>query len=257
MEMKLMIVSSGIMFVLLSSLALASSAYTEYAGSGDFSLTTTIDFVSTNTEIHTGCEGVSACCCCPDCAGSYGGQQYVSTDPKTMVDTATTEDGCVEQHQTVVDESDSKTTYTSYDTVMNGTGSASTYYYEGSAYQEAQGSGISYVSTTQYQETNGNYNYLTQTSGMSMNDGTYAGLLSYYDVSGFPNYQYFEMYLLGSNTYGWFYLNSTDLLNSNLLLLMGDNIFWSANAQVIGNGLFVTSSSYNGDTYAAGETEID
>ena len=258
MKLKLTIAVSNIMFILLSSLVLASTAFTEYEGSGDFILSTTIDSVSSTTEVHTGCEGECECCCCPDCPGSYEGIQYLSSDPKIIGDTATTDDGCAEIHQTVVDESNGKTTYTNYDTVLDGEGTASSYYNESfGAYQRADGSGIAYLSFSQYQFLNSDFNYATQTSGLALNGDVYADMFSYYDVSGDPNYQaLYYMYLSGDNTNAWFYFNSTDLLYLNLDLMSG-NTFWSSDAGVLGSGLFVTSVDFNNDMYVTGQVAID
>jgi len=258
MKIKLMIGVSNIMFILLSSLVLASSAFTEYEGSGDFFISTTIGPVSSSTEIHTGCEGESACCCCPDCPGGYEGIQYLNSNPKIIDDEATTEDGCAEIHQTVVDGSNGKTTYTNYDTLMDGTGSVKSYYHDGwGAYQRADGSGIAYVSFSQYQFLNSDFNYATQTSGLASNGDVYADMFTYYDVSGIPNYQaLYYLYLSGENTYAWFYLNSTDLLYLNLDLMSG-NVFWSSDAGVLGSGLYITSVDMNNDIYATGQVMID
>jgi hypothetical protein len=255
MKLKLTIAVSNIMFILLSSLVLASTAFTEYEGSGDFILSTTIDSVSSNTEVHTGCE---ACCCCPDCPGSYEGIQYLSSDPKIIGDTATTDDGCAEIHQTVVDESNGKTTYTNYDTVLDGEGTASSYYNESyGAYQKADGSGIAYLSFSQYQLLNSDFNYATQTSGLASNGDVYADMFSYYDVSGDPNYQaLYYLYLSGDDTYAWFYSDWTDLIYSNLDLTSSD-IFLSYYVGVLGSGSYATSTNSNNDMYATGQMVID
>ncbi len=258
MKLKLTIAVSNIMFIPLIGLAMASSAFIEYEGSGDFLLSTTIDSVSSDTEIHTGCEGVSACCCCPDCPGSYEGEQYLSSDPKIMDDTATADDGCVEIHQTVVDESNGKTTYTNYDTVLDGGGEVKSYYNEDwGAYQKADGSGIAYVSYSQYQLSNSDFNYETQTSGIAVNGDVYADMFSYYDVSGYPNYQaLYYMFLSGENTSAWFYLDSTDLLYLNLALMSGD-IFWSNDVEAVGDSLYATSVDSDTDMLTSGEVMID
>jgi len=197
MKMRISLITTSLMFILSVSLALATTAYTEYAGSGDFYLSTNIQSpiapsITDTATIHTGCDG--GCCCCPNCYGEYEGQQIVTNDPfSASAHEASVVDGCIQIEQTYTDEFDNRKTETLYYTYFDGTGTAESYVYAvpgaGRSYQLANGTGSSWVSFSQVVYLDDNFDYETTYGGAAWVCAPgYAGMVTEYYL-GYYNTQ--------------------------------------------------------------------
>ena len=195
--MKTKLIMTGLMFVLLSSIAFATSAYTEYSGSGDFQLQTNIQSEVTPTiydsaTIHTGCNG--GCCCCPGCSGEYEGIQVVTNNPFSIaIDNADVTNGCVVLEQTIYDKFDDRNAETRYYTYLDGTGTATSYIYatpgQGYSYQLSNGTGSTFASFSQIVFLNDNFDYETTYGGGTWVCGPgYTGMVNAYDFYNHKGY---------------------------------------------------------------------
>jgi hypothetical protein len=150
------IILTVIMIMLFSTVAFATTAYTEYEGMGDFEMTTTLispisPDITDSVAIYTGCAGDCPCCCYPNIFGGYSGTQVVSNNPFVASGhKADVTDGCISIDQYYIDYLGDQTIYTSYYTYFNGTGTAESYVFvvpgEAVSYQLANGTGTSFVS---------------------------------------------------------------------------------------------------------------
>jgi hypothetical protein len=194
--MKTISLTAILMIMLFSSVAFATTVYTDYDGMGDLEMTTTLissisPDITDSVTIHTGCAGATCpCCCYPNIFGGYSGTQVVSNNPFVASGhSADVTDGCVEINQYYVDYLGDQTIYTSYFTYFNGTGTAESYVYvvpgEAMSYQLANGTGTSYVSFTQIAYIGTEFDFSTTYGGTVWvcAPGS-AGLMNYYYYSG-------------------------------------------------------------------------
>jgi len=179
--------------MIISSAVSATTVNTDYSGAGDFSIQTTIispvtPTITDSATIHTGCAG--GCCCCPDCSGSYDGNQIVTNNPfSASGHKANVVNGCVVIDQKYNDNVGNQNIQTDYYTYFNGTGYAESYVYavpgQGMSYQLANGTGSSFVGFTQIVFLNNNFDYGTSYGGgVFLCEPGYAGLFNNYHLSG-------------------------------------------------------------------------
>jgi len=191
--MKTISLTAILMILLFNTVAFATTVYTDYQGSGDLQLQTTITSpvapsVTDSSEIHTGCDG--DCCCWPELVGDYFGSQIVTNNPfSASGHTATVTEGCVVIEQEYTDYLGDQTIHTSYYTYFNGTGTAESYVYvipgEAMSYQLANGTGSSFVSFSQIAFLNGDFDYGTNYGGQVwVCSPGYTEMMNYYYFSG-------------------------------------------------------------------------
>lgn len=191
--MKTISLTAILMTLLFSSVAFATTVYTDYEGSGDLELQTTITSpimpsITDTSTIHTGCDG--DCCCIPELVGGYSGSQIVTNNPFSASEhVVSVIDGCVIIEQYYTDYIGDQTIYTSYFTYFNGTGTAESYVYvlpgEAFSYQLANGTGSSYVSFNQIVLLDEEFDYGTYYGGeVWVCTPGYTGLMNYYYFSG-------------------------------------------------------------------------
>ena len=214
--------------MLLASVAFATSAYTEYSGSGDFRLQTNIQSAITPTifdsaTIHTGCDG--GCCCCPECSGDYNGFQFLTNNPISIaIDEANVNKGCVQLEQTIYDDFNTREAETSYYTYLDGTGTAMSYIYaepgQGYSFQLANGTGSAFVSFSQMVFLDNNFDYVTTYGGgVWICDSGYAGMINSYDVLNHKSYYNPELGLYcypldeSNKLYAFLFAKTTDYFN--------------------------------------------
>jgi hypothetical protein len=236
--MKTKIMTIGIMFILFSSVAFATSVNTDYEGNGEFYMQTTITSpikpdVTDTVKINTGCDTI----CCDDCdAGEYMGNQFLSNYPfSTAVHTVHTEEGtenCVDIEQTYYEEIDGKTIKTTYYTYLNGTGTAESYVYvipgAAESYQLANGTGISYVSFSQISYIGNDFDFSTTYGGSVWACAPgYAGLYNQYYYSNQQIYYNAEMGLYcspvdGSSMNAFLFAEGTDHFDLGGVMTIAD-----------------------------------
>lgn len=216
------------MLVLLSSIVLATTASTEYEGSGDFQLQTIITSdvvppISDSATIHTGCNG--GCCCCPECSGSYEGYQIVTNNPFSIaIDEARVTNGCVVLEQKIDDKFNSRSAETNYYTYLDGSGIATSYIYakpgQGYSYQLSNGTGSTFVSFSQVFFSDDNFDYGTTYGGGTYICGYgYTGMVNSYDLLNHKSYYSPELGLFcypvneSSSVYAFLFAKTTDSFN--------------------------------------------
>ncbi|NIO44910.1 MAG: hypothetical protein GTN36_05155 [Candidatus Aenigmarchaeota archaeon] len=235
MKKRISLIAVSLMLILYSSLALATTVNTGYEGTGDFNLQTTIispiaPSITDTVDINTGCDG--GCCCCPDCAGDYEGNQILTNNPfAASVHETTVTDGCVVIEQYYYDEFNGYTTYTNYYTYFNGTGTAESYVFaipgEGMSYQLANGTGSAFVSFSQAVFSDGEFDYATTYGGGTWLCGPgYAGLVNDYDFNTNPGYYSPELGLYcvpvdESSLYAFLFAEATDHFGLSSEIVLG------------------------------------
>ena len=232
MKIRISLVTTGLMFILFSSIVLATTVNTDYFGVGDFQLTTEIQSAVTpsindRAEIHTGCDG--GCCCCPECVGEYYGYQIVSNNPFSYsVDEANVIGGCIELEQTIDDEYDNQRAEIRYYTYFDGDGMATSYIYAkpgtGLGYQLANGTGTSYVSFSQVVYLDENFDYATTYGGAAwVCDPGWAGIASEYSFGYYDADLGLYCYSLDENSRlnGFLHAQSTDHMDVLTKVEMG------------------------------------
>ena len=227
---------TGLMFMLLNSMVLATTVYTDYAGSGDFSIETTIESIvkpdiTDSSQINTGCDG--GCCCCPDCAGDYEGTQIVTNDPFSASSHETTvTEGCVVIEQTYDDEFNGYSAETKYYTYFNGTGTAKSIVYAlpgyGLSEQFSNGTGSTYASFSQIVYLDDTFDYETLYGGGTWYcESGYVGIYNEYDFYANPGYYNPKIGLYcvpvdeNSNVYGFLHAKATDLMDVDTYVKIG------------------------------------
>lgn len=256
---KISLVTS-LMIILFSNTVLATTVNTDYAGSGDLSIQTTIispvvPIITDSANINTGCAG--GCCCCPDCAGEYEGEQIVTNNPfSASGHEASVTNGCVEINQKYTDKIDGQTIETSYHTYMNGTGTAESYVYaipgHGTSYQLANGTGSAFVGFTQLVFLDDEFDYGTSYGGgVWLCSPGYAGLLNRYDLYN-GNIIYDSQLGLycypvdGSSLYAFLFAKTTDSFSLNSDFVM-DSTEYAENIEAEGASEYGSViTSYNG-----------
>jgi len=234
MKIRISLVTISLMFILFSSLVLATTVNTDYSGSGDFELTTKIESEVTPTitdraEIHTGCEGVCCCCCQPDLSGEYYGYQIVMNNPYTAsADEATVTYGCIELEQTIDDEYNGRRSETIYYTFFEGSGYATSFTYaldgQGLSYQLANGTGSSYISFTQVVYLDENFDYATSYGGAAwVCDPGWAGMVSEYSFGHYNADLGLYCYSVDETSHlnGFLHAQSTDSMDVLTKVKMG------------------------------------
>ena len=266
MKIKISLTAS-IMLILYSTVVLATTVTTDYEGSGDLEIQTTIispvaPIITDSADINTGCSG--GCCCCPNCAGDYEGTQIVTNNPfSASVHKATVTDGCVVIEQTYNDNINGQNIQTDYYTYFNGTGTAESYVYaipgHGMSYQLANGTGSAFVGFTQIVFLNGNFDYGTSYGGgvLLCNPG-YAGMVNAYDFYSGKIYYDSQLGLYcypvdDSSLYTFLFAQATDSFSLNSDLIMG-SVEHIENVGAEGESEYGTvATSYNGNlTYDFG-----
>jgi len=223
---------TGLIFILFSNLALATTVTTDYAGSGDLSIQTTIispvaPIITDSATIHTGCAG--GCCCCPYCEGSYDGTQILTNNPfSASSHEATVNNGCVVIEQKYNDNVNDYNIQTDYYTYFNGTGKAESYVYavpgSGISYQLANGTGSAFVGFTQLVFLGDDFDYGTSYGGgVWLCEPGYAGMFNQYEFNNGKIYYDSQLGLYchpadGSSLYSFLFAKTTDsfVLNSNI-----------------------------------------
>lgn len=250
--------------VMSSSVAFATTVNTDYSGSGDFSIQTTIispvaPTVIDTAEIHTGCAG--GCCCCPDCSGTYDGNQLVTNNPFSASGHRTeVVNGCVVIDQKYNDNVGNQNIQTDYYTYFNGTGYAESYVYavpgQGMSYQLSNGTGSAFVGFTQNVFSDDVFVYgTTYGAGVMICSPGYAGLSnSYYFSDGKIYYDaelgmYCQPASEESNIYALLFSKSSNFFSLDSTLDMGD-VQYDQNAGTTGVSDYGTViSSNNNETY--------
>ena len=257
------------MFILSVSLVLATTAYTEYAGSGDLYLKTNIQSpiapsITDSVTIHTGCDG--GCCCCPDCAGEYEGTQIVTNDPfSPSGHQSSVVDGCIQIEQTYYDEFDNRKTETLYYTYFDGNGTAESYVYavpgQGMSYQFADGNGSSYVSFSQMVYLDENFDYETNYGAAAWVCGPgYVWMINGYDFYNNPGYYNPEIDLYcypvneSSSLTGFLHAKTTDSMNVNTFVGSG-SIEYYQDIENLGTAQYdIVATSYGDLVFVFEET---
>jgi len=233
--MKIRLKITGLMFLLLVNIVLATDVLTDYSGKGDFELQTNIQSEITPTiydsaTIHTGCNG--GCCCCPECSGSYEGFQFLTNNPFSIaIDNANITNGCAALEQTIYDSFDNRNVETKYYTYLDGSGNVMSYIYakpgQGSSYQLSNGTGSAFVDFSQSVFTDGIFDYgTTYGGGVWVCGPGYAGMVSSYDVLNHNSYYDPELGLYchpldGSSLYAFLFAKTTDFFNLNNTVIIG------------------------------------
>ena len=249
------------MFSLFLNTVLATTVYTDYAGSGDFYLETTIESIVKPTitdsgTIHTGCDG--ACCCVPELSGEYEGTQVVTNDPYSASGhKATVTDGCVVIEQTYDDEFNGYSTKTTYYTYLDGTGTAESFIYVvpgmAESIQLSNGTGSTYASFSQIVYLDDTFDYETTYGGGTFYCGPgYVGIYNTYDFYANPGYYNPEIGLYcvpideTSNNYGFLYAEATDSMDINTYAVT-DSWEWYNDVGVEGSSEYGTVVTSNND----------
>jgi hypothetical protein len=240
MKFKVMVISTIIALILSTSIALATSAYTEYSGSGDLYMSTIIISpvlppIQDTTESHTACESMDECCPnpCKEGDGGYEGAQYISNEPVGWSENyGEVENGCIELKEEIVDykEDEDQLITTTYSTGVEGTGTAYSFVsgvpLHNYGYQYAEGSGMTWAYFSQLSELSGDFDFETIYGG-----GTYDCQYGYVVMEN--EYQLLNSPVLYSPVmlemvcmdpgyaYATLYGNATDHLNVNVSVSAG------------------------------------
>lgn len=248
--MKKMFTTLALILILSTPFALAASAFTEFEGSGDIYIKTTIESSHSTVEAHTGCE---ACCCCPDCPeDGYEGFQYMSSNPFMAATETTTDDGCVDIEIIDVYERDDEVTVTETSTGFIGGGIATAFLFrdenEGESYQNVDANGDSYVFFYQTNYIGEEFDYTTSFGGIVEDSENGSAEMVTYFLLGSPS-------LIASDLrvecdpfgrcYTSFYVETTDVLAMNSYLTLLDNVEWYSFVGVEGSSMFmIVTDSY-------------
>jgi len=228
---KNIVITMGLVFSLFLNTVLATTVFTDYAGSGDFYLETTIESIvkpdiTDSSRINTGCDG--GCCCCPDCEGYYEGTQFITNDPfSASSHQVTITDGCVVIEQTYDDEFNGYRTETGYYTYLEGTGTAESFVLYavpgmGESIQLSDGTGSTYASFSQIVYLDDTFDYeVLYGGGTWVCDSGYVGLYNEYDFYSNPGYYNpqlgFDCHPVDENSYiyGLLHAKTTDFMDVN------------------------------------------
>ncbi len=259
MKKRISLIAVALMLILYSNVAFATTVNTDYEGMGDFELQTTIlspiaPIITDTVDINTGCDG--GCCCCPDCAGDYEGNQIVTNNPfAASAHQTNVTDGCVVIEQYYYDVIDDQTIGTSYYTYFNGTGTAESYVYavpgQGLSYQFANGTGSAFVSFDQVVFLNNVFDY-----GTSYGGGTwvcspgYARLMNeyYFNDKAYYNTELglHCVPLDDSSLYAFLFAETTDSFGLSSEILF-DSIEYYENIEAEGSSEYGTVVTSNDD----------
>ncbi len=221
--------------ILITPFALAASAFTEFEGSGDLSIKTTITSTQSNSysqsdlELHTGCE---ACCCCPGCEGEgYEGYQYLSSNPFMAGTEATVDDGCVDIEIIDVYDRNGEVTYTQTNTGFIDGGSASAFLFrdgdEGYGYQSVEADSDIYVFFYQDNYIGGEFDYATNFGGIVLDSENGTAEMENYFLLGSPSIIASDL-SVNCDPFGMcyttFYVATTDVFAMNAYLMLLDDV---------------------------------
>jgi hypothetical protein len=252
--MKKINLIAAIMIIISSNIALATTVYTDYEGSGDFEIQTTIispitPIITDSADINTGCSG--GCCCCPDCAGDYKGSQIITNNPfSATAHNVNVTEGCVVIYQRYNDYVNGQSIATDYYTYFNGTGTAKSYIYtipgQGMSYQLSNGTGSAFVWFTQNVFFDNVFDYGTSYGGgVMLCQPGYAGLRNQYQYSNGEIYYNSELGMYcypvsyESSLYTFLFSKVTDLFSLNSFTEIG-NVGYNQDIGVNGSAEYGT-----------------
>jgi hypothetical protein len=269
--MKKIYLTTSLMIILISSIAFATTVTTDYQGSGDFEIQTTIispivPIITDSAKIETGCSG--GCCCCPECSGDYRGKQIMTNNPfsASSHDVNVTK-GCVEINQNYVDYVDGQSIAMDYYTYFNGTGRAESFVNavpgQGMSYQLSNGTGSAFVMLTQLVFLDDVFDYeTTYGGGVLLCQPGYAGLWNQYqylDGKIFYNTElgmYCQPASSQSTLYAFLFSKSTDAFGLNSTIDMND-VEYNQDIGSTGSAEYGTVvNSKSGDIYFGFDMEL-
>ncbi|MCX6820894.1 MAG: hypothetical protein NT016_03015 [Candidatus Aenigmarchaeota archaeon] len=223
--------------------ALATAVYTEYDGSGDFKMASSITSgvmptIYDTVESHTACTG--ACCeqCCGNsCYGSeegrYSGVSFLTNEEGSLaVDYGEVTNGCINLNQQTVEQKsdEGRTITTEYNTGVNGTGYAYTWTtgvpLHSYGYQYANGSGMTWAFFGQLNQFDGNFGF-EALYGAGTHDCNYGYIImeNEYQILNSPIiYRPIAMRMVCLDpgySYAALYGNGTSLLNADVSVNAG------------------------------------
>lgn len=269
--MKKISLSISIMIVLFSNIVFATTVSTNYEGSGDFEIQTTIispivPIITDSAKIETGCSG--GCCCCPECSGDYEGKQVMTNNPfSAATHDINVTNGCLEINQNYVDHVNGQSIVADYYTYFNGTGRAESYVYvvpgQGMSYQLSNGTGSAFVSLTQSVFLDNVFDYgTTYGGGVMLCQPGYAGLWNQYQYSDGKIYYNSELGMYcqpassQSTLYAFLFSKSTDAFGLNSTIDMND-VEYSQDIGSTGPAEYGTVvNSKSGDIYFGFDMEL-
>jgi hypothetical protein len=259
--MKLKIALIMISIILFSQIALATDVLTEYEGSGDLLMTTTIispvqPTVQDTVGSHTACSG-ECCGCCNNCYGTglggYDGWSYLTNEYYGFsVDQGSVENGCINLQQDIVEQNGDQTITTQYNTGVNGTGYAYSWLsavpFNAYAYQYAEGFGSTWAFFGQSSKTDDELNFETIFGGgtIDCNFGN-VSMESEYQINSQADYNSILKALCQDPGFAYAALHgkASDYLNSNVELKT-KFMNWLMNTEVIGQSeLNISATSDN------------
>ena len=249
-EMKKMFVTLALAIILITPFALAASAFTEFSGSGDLSIKTTIDSSYSDLEVHTGCE---ACCCCPDCPDDgYEGYQFISSNPFMASTETTAHEGCVDIEIFDTYDRNGEVTYTETHTGFIGGGTASAFLMrdenEGYSSQYVNADGDSFVFFYQDNFIDGEFDYATTFGGIVEDSENGTAEMNTYFLLNSPSIIVSDLRVECDpfgKCYTMFDVATTDVLAMNAYLTILDDIEWYSFVGVDGTSLYIIVTESN------------
>ena len=251
-EMKKMFMMIALVSILITPFALASSAFTQFEGSGDLYIKTTIGGSTDTTEIHTGCE---ACCCCPGCEEDYEGYvgyQFLSTNPFISATETSVDDGCIDIVKNDIYERNGEVTYTETHTGFSGTGTASSFLFrdedEGHSYQYANSDDYSFVFFHQGNIIDEEFDYYLSVGGVAEEAENTTAEMNTHFLLNSPSIIVSDLKVecdpLGT-CYTTFLVDSTDVLTMNAYLQILEDVEWYSFVDVNGDSYYIIFTESN------------
>jgi len=233
------VITSVVFFsMVLVQPVLSATVFNEYAGSGQLSIASIIitpnPYTTLDDTITTDAEG-------------YDGYQLMSSDYGLLwcEDVGNVENGEIILQQSVVDDYDGQTTYTTFETGVDGTGSVMSYVEvypkEGVGLQQAVGDGDTHAYFSQSTNTNDEFDYeMSFGAGTDDCDDGIVFMENYYTMQHAPAYYstpFFGVYCADGCSFVDLYGNATDMLNL-VALFDGKSTSWFTSMNSTGDGLF-------------------
>jgi hypothetical protein len=238
-SLKLVFVFISVASLVLSMpAAMATYVYSEYAGSGDFKMTSSITSDVTPTirdtvESHTACAG-QCCgeCCSNDCFGTepggYSGGSFLTNEEGSLaVDYGEVTNGCISLNQQTVEQKsdEGQTITTNYYTGVNGTGYVYTWIsavpFNTYSFQYANGSITTWAFFNQLNQFNGAFGFEALFGGGTYNcNSGYIIMENEYKIGNSPMHYgptIMRMVCLDPGfSYATVFGNATNLLNAQI-----------------------------------------
>ena len=221
----------SIMFILMltPALALATSAFIEYEGTGSMTIQTEI-LSDTKPDMNDEVNAYAPPCpCCEDDCdeGSYEGYQYVTNSPYGLIeDYGEVDNGCISFDQEIIhDKEGNQEITTNYQVLVDGDGMAYSIAvadpYYGSGYQYVDGSGNAWIYYGQSSEIDGEFDYNAEYSvGRLGCDSGYFEMGTQYELMGPFAYHngFIEAVCDDTGCYYIYFLGeATDIFGSNIM----------------------------------------